>query len=165
MEEKRPAASARRTGKKRKMPLKQRAAIAIVRAVEGIEQKKNAKKDAPTQKKRTPAPQQKRPTAQGNPPAQLRRRLTPEQKKAQVRRLRRKRRAFRITLGVLLVCILFLILARTVLFKIQNIEITNPEKANYTAEQIVAQCGIAYGTQNLFSCDLYSYRRAFLSGS
>ena len=152
MEEKRPASSAGRTGKKRKKPLKQRIAIAIVRAVEGREQKKAVKKGRKENERKAP---QRSAVPQGKPAAQQpRRRPTPEQRKVQIRRLRRRRRAFRVTLGVLAVCILFLILARTVLFKIQNIEITNPEAANYTAEQIVAQCGIAYGTQNLFSCDL-----------
>ena len=150
MAEKRPA------GKKRKLPLKQRVAIAIVRAVEGSEQKKAQKaanQPAPQRPQRAesrPArPAGERPSANGAP-----QRPTPQQRKAYRARMHRRKRAVRIALGVLLVGILFLILARTVLFKIQNIEVTNPEDANYTSEQIVAQCGIAYGTQNLFSCDL-----------
>ena len=134
MDEKRAAPERRPRVQKRKRPLKQRIAIAIVRAVEGREQKKNI--------------------AQPNGGAQPRRRVTPEQRRAQVRRMRRRRQAVRVTLAVLVVGILFLILSWTVLFKIQNIEITNPEDANYTSEQIISKSGIAYGTQNLFRCNL-----------
>ncbi|MBQ7565700.1 MAG: FtsQ-type POTRA domain-containing protein [Oscillospiraceae bacterium] len=141
MRENRPADD-RRTPKKRKKPLKQRIAIAIVRAVEGREQKKNAKAKPQTG------------TARRTPPAQGQPRSASAKRQAQIRRLRRRQRMVRVAIGVIAVCVLFLILARTVLFKIQNIEVTNPEAANYTTEQIVAQCGVTYGTQNLFSCDL-----------
>ena len=157
MEEKRPT-DARQTGKPRKKPLKQRIAIAIVRAVDKNEQKKAAGKEAKqkAQPQRTAQAKPAQPrTVQGRPvPQGQRPRPTSAQRRVQIRRMRRRQRVFRITLAVLAAGIVFLILSRTVLFKIQNIEITNPEAANYTSEQIVAQCGIAYGTQNLFSCNL-----------
>ena len=155
MTERRPDAG-RKTAKKRKMPLKQRAAIAIVRAVEKQEQKKEAKTapKQPPQRTRTAAPQTTRSRPTNASAQQTARRPMSEQRKEQIRRLRIKQRVFRIVIAVIVFSILFLILARTVFFKIQNIEVANPEDADYTTEQIVAQCGIPYGTQNLFSCDL-----------
>ena len=173
MAEKRPDAG-RQTAKKRKMPLKQRVAIAVVHAVEKQEQKKEAKtapkqqprpaqsqrtktaapRPSQPQRSQTAAPRSSQPQRTNTSASQTARRPMSEQRREQIRRLRRRQRAFRAAIAVIVLGILFLILSRTVFFKIQNIDITNPEEANYTAEQIVAQCGIAYGTQNLFSCDL-----------
>lgn len=83
--------------------------------------------------------------------------MTAEQKRRRavyLRRMRLRKRIIRICAAVILLLIVILILSRTVLFKIQNIEITNPGDADYTASQIVSESGIVYGTQNLFSCDL-----------
>ena len=162
----------KKTGRapKKKPPLKQRAAAALVRTLEKGEQKKQTKQQdrKPAQKKtpaRKPAPSKRpaparRPAQTGNAPAQTVRRrppMTAEQKRrraAYLRRLRMRKRAIRIGAAAVALLIVLLILSRTVLFKINNIEITNPEDADYTASQIVTESGIVYGTQNLFSCDI-----------
>ena len=164
-----------RAPNKRKIPLSKRAAITLVRALENQEKKKQAKarrkaaqrpKNTPNQN-RAPAQTAQRKsslqqTAQRRPSPQQsaqRRRppMTAEQKRRRAIYLRRKRlrrRAIQIGAAAALFLIVLLILSRTVLFKIQNIEITNPEDADYTASQIVTESGIVYGTQNLFSCNL-----------
>ena len=162
----------KKTGRapKKKPPLKQRAAAALVRTLEKGEQKKQTKQQdrKPVQKKtpaRKPAPSKRpaparRPAQTGNASAQTMRRrppMTAEQKRrraAYLRRLRMRKRAIRIGAAAVALLIVLLILSRTVLFKINNIEITNPEDADYTASQIVTESGIVYGTQNLFSCDI-----------
>ena len=162
----------KKTGRapKKKPPLKQRAAAALVRTLEKGEQKKQTKQQdrKPAQKKtpaRKPAPSKRpaparRPAQTGNASAQTVRRrppMTAEQKRrraAYLRRLRMRKRAIRIGAAAVALLIVLLILSRTVLFKINNIEITNPEDADYTASQIVTESGIVYGTQNLFSCDI-----------
>lgn len=162
----------KKTGRapKKKPPLKQRAAAALVRTLEKGEQKKQMKQQdrKPAQKKtpaRKPAPSKRpaparRPAQTGNASAQTVRRrppMTAEQKRrraAYLRRLRMRKRAIRIGAAAVALLIVLLILSRTVLFKINNIEITNPEDADYTASQIVTESGIVYGTQNLFSCDI-----------
>lgn len=162
----------KKTGRapKKKPPLKQRAAAALVRTLEKGEQKKQTKQQdrKPVQKKtpaRKPAPSKRpaparRPAQTGNASAQTVRRrppMTAEQKRrraAYLRRLRMRKRAIRIGAAAVALLIVLLILSRTVLFKINNIEITNPEDADYTASQIVTESGIVYGTQNLFSCDI-----------
>lgn len=162
----------KKTGRapKKKPPLKQRAAAALVRTLEKGEQKKQTKQQdrKPVQKKtparksapsKRPAPA-RRPAQTGNASAQTVRRrppMTAEQKRrraAYLRRLRMRKRAIRIGAAAVALLIVLLILSRTVLFKINNIEITNPEDADYTASQIVTESGIVYGTQNLFSCDI-----------
>ncbi len=162
----------KKTGRapKKKPPLKQRAAAALVRTLEKGEQKKQTKQQdrKPAQKKTPackPAPSKRpaparRPAQTGNASAQTVRRrppMTAEQKRrraAYLRRLRMRKRAIRIGAAAVALLIVLLILSRTVLFKINNIEITNPEDADYTASQIVTESGIVYGTQNLFSCDI-----------
>ncbi|MBR5620274.1 MAG: FtsQ-type POTRA domain-containing protein [Clostridia bacterium] len=159
--------------KKRKLPLYKRAVISLVRALEENERKKQnkqqqkaARHEQAAQRKagqRRPATSdrsarrnaQPRP-AQQNAPGR-RPPMTAEQKRRRavyLRRMRLRKRIIRICAAVILLLIVILILSRTVLFKIQNIEITNPGDADYTASQIVSESGIVYGTQNLFSCDL-----------
>ena len=165
MEENRPAP------KKRKMPLKQRAAIAIVRMVDKQEQKKAQKTDRPQQGKaaassRAPANAPRRQSGQA--PAQQRPRTAAEAQRAKraayLRRQNRRRKNIRIAIAALAALIVLLILSRTVLFKIQNIEVTNPKDANYTSEQIVSKSGVVYGTKNLFSCDLEKVARNIEQG-
>ncbi len=96
-------------------------------------------------------------SAQGAQQPVRRQPLTAEQKRQRAIRLRRiqmRKRVIRISAAVVVLLIVLLILSRTVLFKIQNIEVTNPADADYTQSQIVTESGIVYGTQNLFSCDL-----------
>ena len=159
--------------KKRKLPLYKRAVISLVRTLEENERKKQnkqqqkaARHEQAAQRKagqRRPATSdrsarrnaQPRP-AQQNAPGR-RPPMTAEQKRRRavyLRRMRLRKRIIRICAAVILLLIVILILSRTVLFKIQNIEITNPGDADYTASQIVSESGIVYGTQNLFSCDL-----------
>ena len=159
--------------KKRKLPLYKRAVISLVRTLEENERKKQNKQqqkaaqhEQAAQRKagqRRPATSdrsarrnaQPRP-AQQNAPGR-RPPMTAEQKRRRavyLRRMRLRKRIIRICAAVILLLIVILILSRTVLFKIQNIEITNPGDADYTASQIVSESGIVYGTQNLFSCDL-----------
>lgn len=139
--------------KKRKKPLKQRIAIAIVRAVEGREQKKAGGRPAPQRAADTRAAASSPQGAAGQRP-----RMTPQQKREQIRRMRRRRTIGRVLLACVVLLVVILILSRTVLFKIKTIDVTNPEDANYTVEQIVAQCG-AYTTENLFRCDLDKIER------
>ena len=159
--------------KKRKLPLYKRAVISLVRTLEENERKKQnkqqqkaARHEQAAQRKagqRRPATSdrsarrnaQPRP-AQQNAPGR-RPPMTAEQKRRRavyLRRMRLRKRIIRICAAVILLLIVILILSRTVLFKIQNIEITDPGDADYTASQIVSESGIVYGTQNLFSCDL-----------
>ena len=173
-----------RAPKKRKLPLKKRVAIALVQTLEENEKKKQAAKQRKQQKRsaqpKKPAgrkPAQQRPAGQRRPvsqqrPAQSRRPAPARGSQAPVRRsapmtdaqrrrrvlfvriFRKYKRLIRITAAVIAVLLVALILSRTVLFKIQNIEITNPAEADYTTAQIVSKSGIVYGTRNLFSCDL-----------
>ena len=161
-----------RAPKKRKMPLKKRAAIALVNVLEDQERKKQEKEQRKARQsrqnppRRTPAAQrtgtgarqnpQRRPAAQQRTPGR-RPPMTAEQRRKRalyLRRMRLRKRALQIGSAAVVLLIVILILSRTVLFKIQNIEITNPEDADYTESQIVSESGIVYGTQNLFSCDL-----------
>ena len=83
--------------------------------------------------------------------------LTPEQRArraAYMRRVKKRKRIIRIAIAVIAALLVALILSRTVLFKIQSIEVTNPKDANYTVEQIVTASGVTFGAQNLFTCDL-----------
>ncbi len=160
--------------KKRKLPLYKRAVISLVRTLEENERKKQNKQQQKAARHEQAAAQrkagQRRPatsdrsarrnaqprTAQQNAPGR-RPPMTAEQKRRRavyLRRMRLRKRIIRICAAVILLLIVILILSRTVLFKIQNIEITNPGDADYTASQIVSESGIVYGTQNLFSCDL-----------
>ena len=166
---------------KRKIPLRKRAAMALIRVLEDGERKKEAKQRSKAarpqqtaQGRQTAARQNpQRKPAQQNPqrrPAQQnmqnrsaqqqagrRRPMTAEEKRRRamyIKRMRRRKRALQIGTAAVALFIVLLILSRTVLFKIQNIEITNPEDADYTESQIVTVSGIVYGTQNLFSCDL-----------
>ena len=161
--------------KRRRPPLKQRVARAIVQAVEGKEQKKQQKARAKTASKRQSAqdkpqtaqrtqtrPQtaqrpQTRPQTAQRPQQGRRPPMTPEQRRRRavyLRRMRRRRTAIRIGAIVILLALTMLILSRTVLFKIEQIEVTNPKEANYTVDQIVTASGITFGAQNLFTCDL-----------
>ncbi|MBQ7543063.1 MAG: FtsQ-type POTRA domain-containing protein [Clostridia bacterium] len=161
----------RRAPQKRKIPLKQRIAIAIVQTVEERENSKRQKaqpktqpqsgrRPAPTGRTQQRAPQQRPQTRPQNAPqtgGSRRAPLTPEQRRRraqQVRRVRRRRQAIRIAAAVILSLFVFLILSRTVLFKIRDIEVTNPADANYTKDQIVTASGVTFGAQNLFTCDL-----------
>ena len=160
--------------KKRKLPLYKRAVISLVRTLEENERKKQNKQQQKAARHEQAAAQrkagQRRPAtsdrsarrnaqprpAQQNAPGR-RPPMTAEQKRRRavyLRRMRLRKRIIRICAAVILLLIVILILSRTVLFKIQNIEITNPGDADYTASQIVSESGIVYGTQNLFSCDL-----------
>lgn len=151
-----------RAPKKRKLPLKKRVAIALVRTIEGKEQKKNSKRNAAVRTDRRP--QTRRPVPrQGAQVRSMPQRppMPPGQRQKMQHARRRKQRIrtiglYAVMIGVPLVVLLIiiLILSRTVLFKIQNIDITNPKDASYTASQIVTESGVVYGKQNLFSCDL-----------
>ncbi len=61
--------------------------------------------------------------------------------------------------GAAVVFFIMLILSRTVLFKIDNINIVNPGDVSYTGEQMKAETGILPGVQNLFSCDTEKIER------
>ncbi len=61
--------------------------------------------------------------------------------------------------GVTVVFFVMLILSRTVLFKIENINIINPGDVSYTSEQMKAETGILPGVQNLFRCDVEKVER------
>ena len=71
-----------------------------------------------------------------------------------MKRVRQRKLAIRAAAAAIITLLVVLILSRTVLFKIQNIEVTNPKDANYTVEQIVTASGVTFGAQNLFTCDL-----------
>lgn len=159
----------RRVPQKRKIPLKKRLAYIIVNIADererskaqkqqkkAQEQKRKAAPQKRTQRPARPAPQGKRP-APGTVPVQ-RRPLTPQEqrRRAAIRAKKQRKRIRNIRIGAAAVVVLLvaLILSRTVLFKIQTIEVTNPDAAKYTVEQISAESGVVKGTQNLFSCNL-----------
>ncbi|MBQ7548001.1 MAG: FtsQ-type POTRA domain-containing protein [Clostridia bacterium] len=169
---------------RKKPPLMQRAAHSIVQKIDQNEKNKQqkAREKAAAQRQPRPAqqgPAQQRPAQQRSTqqrPAQdrpvrqrpatsgarpegnrQRKPLTPEQRArraAYMRRIKKRRRIIRIAIAVIAALLVMLILSRTVLFKIQSIEVTNPKDANYTVEQIVTASGVTFGAQNLFTCDL-----------
>ena len=162
--------------KKPKPPLKKRAILALIRVLEDQERKKQEKERQKANRQRQNAPrtparqtsaQRGSAAVRQNPPTRAVRQnpgapgrrppMTAEQRRKRalyLRRMRLRKRALQIGSALVLLLIVLLILSRTVLFKIQNIEITNPADADYTESQIVTVSGIVYGTQNLFSCDL-----------
>lgn len=158
----------RRVPQKKKIPLKKRLAYIIVNIADEREKSKAQKRQKKAAQHRQPAkrpnPQRRQPPAAGqNARAQAgtpkqRRPLTPQEQRrlaAKRREQQRKRvRNLRIGAGALVVMLIVLILSRTVLFKIQNIDVTNPGDAKYTEDQIATASGVVKGTKNLFSCNL-----------
>lgn len=152
----------RRVPQKRKIPLKKRLAYIIVNIADERERSKAQKQRAKAAQQKQP-PQNRRPapqgsrSVQGRAPAQRRPLTQQEQRRrAAMRREQQRKRIRNIRIGAAAVVVLLvaLILSRTVLFKIQTIEVTNPDAAKYTVEQISAESGVVKGTQNLFSCNL-----------
>lgn len=158
----------RRVAQKKKIPLKKRLAYIIVNIADEREkskaqkQRRKVEQQRQQQTNRQSPPQ--RPSAgrgaqpeQGRVPAQ-RRPLTPQEqrRRAAMRREQQRKRVRNIRVGVAAVVVLLvaLILSRTVLFKIENIEVTNPDAAKYTVDQIATASGVVKGTKNLFSCNI-----------
>ncbi len=172
----------RRANTKKKKTVVQKAALMILKAAEGKDKKAVPKHSVNTQRMPAQAqrPVQKRAeqkkTAQRRPvqqrPVQQRPvQQRPNQARANnqkrpavnnrkvlirlvVRQLPKMKKQLYIGSAVVAVLLIMLILSRTVLFKIDNIVVTNPSEVSYTTEQISTETGIVSGTQNLFSCDL-----------
>ena len=172
----------RRANTKKKKTVVQKAALMILKVAEGKDKKAVPKHSVNTQ--RTPAPAQRpvqkraeqkkpaqripvqqrpvqqRPVQQRSNQARANNQTRPAVNnrkvliKLVVRQLPKMKKQLYIGSAVVAVLLIMLILSRTVLFKIDNIVVTNPSEVSYTTEQISTETGIVSGTQNLFSCDL-----------
>ncbi len=68
--------------------------------------------------------------------------------------MKRRRKRIRNLAALAVVCLIFLILSLTVLFRIDNIVVAPSGDLTYDEAQIKTACGIEYGTINLFTCDV-----------
>ena len=143
-----------------------RKSAAQKQTVSRTQQKPRQAQSRPQQKQPGRQPTKQPAMRQGQQPVQMppqrqpRRPLTPEERRryearrAQVLRMKRRRKHVRNFSALAVACLVFLILSLTVFFRIDNIIVESGKGLVYDESQIKSACGITYGSVNLFTCDV-----------